>query len=78
MGIDKVMRSAYFMHMANDNPISKARETLGLSQTELARAMGVSQSTVWRWEEGKLRIGPLAKLAVEHLVAEKKRQGAAA
>lgn len=66
------------MRMANDNPIIKARETLGLSQTEMARAMGVSQSTVWRWEEGKLRISPLAKLAVEHLVSVKKREGAAA
>lgn len=60
------------MHMANDNPISEARKTLGLSQTEMAREMGVSQSTVWRWEEGKLRISPLAKLAADLLVGAKK------
>lgn len=61
--------------MANTNLISKARRSLGLSQTEMAKAMGVNQSTVWRWEEGKLRISPLAELAVEHLLAESKRQG---
>jgi transcriptional regulator with XRE-family HTH domain len=63
------------MHMANDNPISEARKILGLSQTEMAREMGVSQSTVWRWERGKLRISPLAKLAIELLLNAKKKTG---
>jgi DNA-binding XRE family transcriptional regulator len=63
------------MHMANDNPISEARKTLGLSQTEMAREMGVSQSTVWRWEEGKLRVSPLAKLAIEQLLNARKQAG---
>lgn len=59
--------------MLNENPILKARSSLGLSQTELARELGVNQSTVWRWENEKLPLNPLVRRAVEQLLSEKER-----
>jgi predicted transcriptional regulator len=32
------------------------RKALGLSQTKLAEALGVTQHTVSRWEEGKMKL----------------------
>lgn len=34
------------------------RKTLGLSQVKLAEALGVTQHTISRWEEGKMRLLP--------------------
>lgn len=64
------------MRMQTDNPIIAARQKLKLNQSELARHLGIAQSTVSRWEKGKLKVGPLAKRAVEKLIEE--RQGASA
>lgn len=33
--------------------IKKLREELKISQSELARRLGVNHSTVWKWEHGK-------------------------
>ena len=33
-----------------------AREMLGLKQADLARELGVTSVTVWRWEHGRKRI----------------------
>ena len=35
------------------NPIKKARMCSGLTQGEFAKAMGVSQVTACKWEQGK-------------------------
>lgn len=44
-----------------------AREKLGLNQKGLARLMGVSMSTVYRWEQHG-RVHPIYLLKMEHLV----------
>jgi transcriptional regulator with XRE-family HTH domain len=45
------------------NPIRVARRRRGLSATEVARRVGVSRNTLWRWETG--RAGPSGR----HLLA---------
>jgi len=53
-------------HLAEDVPLLKAwREYLGLSQADLARAVGVSQAQVAQWErpEARPRHASLKRLA---------------
>ena len=57
--------------MQTDNPILKARKSLKLTQTEMAREMGVNISTIWRWEKDQLPISPVVTRAVEQLVSER-------
>lgn len=67
--------------MRTENPILKARASLGISQTAMAQELGVNQSTIWRWEKGQLPISPVVERAVEQLLSEKmapQKQGAAA
>jgi DNA-binding transcriptional regulator YiaG len=49
MAIKRVRR------LARTGQLSELREELGLSRGDVARAVGVSQPTVWRWESGKRR-----------------------
>jgi transcriptional regulator with XRE-family HTH domain len=51
------------------------RETLGLTQAQLARELGVDTITVSRWERGVYPIPAYIGLAVEAL--EKRRKEAA-
>lgn len=51
--------------------IRAAREALGWSQERLARALGVSLSTVWRWERGKMPAPAMLRLALERLTTAK-------
>lgn len=44
--------------------ITKARESMGLTQAELGRRIGVSRSAVWAWESGNTK-----GLTPENLVA---------
>lgn len=37
--------------------IRRLRERLGMSQRQFAEALGVKQSTVWRWESGRATPG---------------------
>ena len=49
------------------------RDEHGLTQTEVAKALGVGQSLVWRWESGKikrLRPDKVTKLAQLYGVSE--------
>jgi predicted ATPase/DNA-binding NarL/FixJ family response regulator/DNA-binding XRE family transcriptional regulator len=46
------------------------RGSLGLSQEQLARRLGVSFATVNRWESGRTQLSPRAELAVAELEAE--------
>lgn len=55
--------------MQTENPILKARKALKLTQSEMARELGVNLSTIWRWEKGQMPISPLARRAVEQLVS---------
>src|SRR5438552_1628974 len=36
--------------------VREARARLGLGQAELARELGVTPATVWRWEHGRTRV----------------------
>jgi DNA-binding transcriptional regulator YiaG len=48
--------------------LAEARESVGLSQGDVARALGVNQSAVSRWEAGKTRPrGPHALALLELL-----------
>lgn len=46
------------------------RKRLGLTQTEMARRLGVSFVTVNRWENGHCRPSPLAKRYIDKLQKE--------
>jgi len=51
------------------------RQQLGLSQEELAHALGVSFATVNRWENGKTAPSKLALRQFEQFCNDKKQQG---
>jgi DNA-binding transcriptional regulator YiaG len=52
--------------------IKAARETLGMTQAQLAAALGISQSTLEKWESGIRRPRPISRWAVEARLAELK------
>lgn len=45
----------------------KARLALGLGPVEMARQLGVSYPTVWKWETGERTIPPTMALTLEAL-----------
>ena len=47
--------------------LKAARARLGLSQTELARELGISRGAVARYEVGTLKIPKVIELAVAYL-----------
>jgi type I restriction enzyme M protein len=49
------------------------RDSLGLSQEQLARRLGVSFATVNRWESGRTQLSPRAKAALAELEAQHAR-----
>ena len=51
--------------------VKDVRKQLGLSQEELAHALGVSFATVNRWENGKTMPSKLARRQFEQLCKEK-------
>ena len=53
------------------NKIRQARDKLQMTQVELAKALGVTSTTVARWERGEREYNNLTVLAVEHLVKER-------
>lgn len=48
------------------------RKKLAMTQTELAKALGVTQVTIARWETGRRKIAKTVQLAVEHLGCKRK------
>ncbi len=55
--------------------LKKVREHLNLSQEDLARELGVSFSTVNRWENGKTKPIKVARNQFESFCARMVRQG---
>ena len=53
--------------------ITELRASLGLTQEQFAARLGVTLSTVNRWENGKGKPSPLAKLRIEELQRELKQ-----
>ena len=53
------------------------RGSLGLSQEQLARRLGVSFATVNRWESGRTQLSPRAKAALAQLETEHAAEGGA-
>ncbi len=51
--------------------VKDIRRQLGLSQEELAHALGVSFATVNRWENGKTSPSKLARRQMDQFCAEK-------
>lgn len=47
--------------------IKELRESLGMTQEQFAREIGVSFSTVSRWETGRGKPSPLARRRIEEL-----------
>lgn len=45
--------------------LKQKRETLGMTQTELADILGVKMNTVYRWESGILSVPKSIELAME-------------
>jgi putative transcriptional regulator len=50
--------------------IRELRLTLGLTQEQLAVALGVTYSTINRWENGRSKPSPLAMEKIEQMVKE--------
>jgi putative transcriptional regulator len=55
--------------------VKEVRRQLGLSQEELAHALGVSFATVNRWENGKTVPSKLAQRQFEQFCKEQGRKG---
>lgn len=53
-----------------DSPISTLRRRLKMTQEEFAHAIGVTVSTVNRWENGHIEPSRLARKAMEGLLAQ--------
>jgi len=55
--------------------VKEVRRQLGLSQEELAHALGVSFATVNRWENGKTQPSKLAQNQFKLFCEQKKGEG---
>jgi transcriptional regulator with XRE-family HTH domain len=64
------------MHDTIDLP--KLRETLGLTQADLAGQAGVDVATVWRWEKNGIPKRGSARAFIERLAQDAEAKRAAA
>ena len=53
-----------------ESPISTLRRRLNMTQEEFAHAIGVTVSTVNRWENGHIEPSRLARKAIDGLAAQ--------
>ena len=54
--------------------LKKRRETLGLTQAQLAELLGVKENTVYRWEANRLPISKTVILAFENIECKIKKE----
>ena len=54
----------------NGSPVHELRRRLHMTQEEFAHAIGVTVSTVNRWENGHIEPSRLARRAIEGLAAQ--------
>lgn len=57
-----------FRRLAVTGRLAQLREDHGLTQAEIARALGVNASSVSRWESGELRPRPARAAALLELL----------
>lgn len=50
--------------------IKQRREAVGMSQSELARQIGVARTSVWRWEVGEAHPLPMAERELLRVLRE--------
>src|SRR5258708_3428661 len=50
-------------HMTADE-LAARRQALGLSQSELARMLGVPRLTIWKWEHARQKVPALMEMAL--------------
>jgi len=55
----------------NHRRFKDIRRELGMSQKQLAQALGVKANTVYRWEKGIMPMPLTAELATEHILLTK-------
>jgi transcriptional regulator with XRE-family HTH domain len=58
-----------FGNMVTKTQVKRTREKLGESQAEYAKHFKVNQSTIHRWETGKLPIEGIVEIGVEAVLA---------
>lgn len=63
--------------MHDDIDIPAIRETLGLTQSDLATRAGVDVATVWRWENRGVPKRGSARAFLEQIALEAQRKAAA-
>lgn len=51
-----------------DEQIKEARESLGMNQSEIARAMGVHRVTYTKWERGENRVTASPETSIRMLL----------
>lgn len=56
--------------LAKTGRLAEMREATGLSQVDVAKFLGVTQPSVWRWENGRIRPTPERAVALLHLLEE--------
>lgn len=61
--------------LASAAEVSSKREAMGLSQAELAAEMGVTEFSVWRWENSKRAITSAHTTLLRMIFDERERTG---
>ena len=51
--------------------LKRARNALGMSRGELARAIGSNHSTIGSWEAGRHKVGAVAEKSIRDLMEDK-------
>ena len=51
--------------------LKRARNALGMSRSELARAIGSNHSTIGSWETSRHKVGAVAEKSIRDLMEDK-------